>query len=138
MDEDIDNDNWGQSNEEVWYRVVKMFRDALSEFAIAPEVIDVGSRRYDPYIVDAAILSTKAISHDLGLRIANSMRSKLGTIGENWTLRVWIDDIDDDDTSEAVIWLEVDRYRVAEFLGKSTAERFASLSDFTSHYWSPR
>jgi hypothetical protein len=55
---------------------------------------------------------------------------------ENWTVRVLISGDKRSSSSVPVVWLVIDKCRVAEFLGQYFAEKCDSINSFLEMYWS--
>ena len=129
MDEDED---WGDEAE--WLSVVTLVRHGLDH--LPPESYDVGSSRFDPFVVDLTLLDTVALSRQAGLAFGQDLKSALADdIPGNWSVRVWVPCKSPSGTDELLVWLEIDRCRVAEFRGKRTSLAFESGEEFQRAIW---
>lgn len=128
-DGSVDDDEW--PNEGVWLQVVRLTREV---FGLAESDFALGSDRFDPFVVDAALLQPGKLPRAAGLLAAEQLRKSLALhVPGNWTVRIWVAPIDH--PQELLVWLEVDRFRVAEFLGKQSSQRFDHLTQFVKATW---
>lgn len=123
------DEDW--SNEAQWQRVAALTGEA---FRLPAASVDFGSHRFDPFVFDMTVLDPGVVSRDQGLAAAARLRSALRVnVRNNWTVRVWVQPLTPLD--EIFVWLEIDRYRIAEFLGKVQMERYESLEEFVAVTW---
>jgi hypothetical protein len=129
MDEDED---WADEAEGL--SVVALVRHGLGH--LPPERYDVGSSRFDPFVVDLTLLDTAALGRQAGLALGQDLKQALaGDIPGNWSVRVWVPHEMPSGSKELLVWLEIDRWRVAEFRGKKTSLAFDFSEDFQQAIW---
>lgn len=131
------DDDWGEENEDRWYQLVKTIRAVLADpiFSIDSTMVDLGSSRFDPCVVDMTVLDTRCLSREKGLRLAHQLKASLSAVCLDWSIRVWIVNSSPTSGGELVEWLLIDRYRVAEYFGRVSTVRFHMLDEFITNCW---
>ncbi len=125
----MDDDDWG--NEAEWHQVVRLVE---REIAMPIGSYEIGSDRFDPYMVDLTVTDPMHLSRIEGLSLAEKIKFFLRSeIPDNWTVRIWLQPISM--KNKIFVWLEIDQWRVAEFLGKQYCEVAETLDDFVAIGW---
>jgi hypothetical protein len=77
-----------------------------------------------------------ALPADTVRGLAVRIRAELGKFWHYWRLRVFVYRRDEaGGQSDAVLWLEVDRYVIFQYLGQVSSERFSDIGELDRCYW---
>lgn len=131
-------DEWGDDNESAWYEVVKIVRRCLP-VSVSESDIRMGSERLDPFVVDLMLVQPLKLSRSAGLAFSHELHLALGEWGKgNWMVRVLISNDRLGGGPSPVVWLEIDKCRVAEYMGRYFVDRCDNIRSFVEMYWSTK
>ncbi len=126
-------DSYGSENESRWHDLVDFLCLVLERQAITANDFSIASERFDPFVVECTITRRGALSRATAMIICEKLKECLQGFEDGWQFRFTLCDMGDP-ASEMVTWLEVDGFRVNEYLGRVFEERCRSMDEFESRF----
>jgi hypothetical protein len=131
--EELRDEAYSVENERLWSLHSTRFETAMQKHAADAAAFQLTTDRFDPFIVEVVITRRGCLTRIDAMPLCAELKSYLLTQPEGWVFRISLCDLEDA-SSQLVIWLEIDRYRVNEYLGKVTSELFTTMDEFEANY----
>jgi hypothetical protein len=131
--EHLCDDTYGVPNESTWFVLVTFLREVLDEHSVIRQHYDISAERFDPFVVECTITKRGAVTRTTAISVCEKLKEKLKECGDGWMFRFQLCDMEDQE-SEMVIWLEVDRFRVNEYVGRVFVDRCRTMDEFDQRF----
>ena len=129
----LGEEDYDEKNEAEWNAHVRLFCAVAEKFGLDSAAFEITSERFDPFLVELVVTRRGALSRAAAVRIVTEIKAYLLGREGGWIFRISLCDLRSQ-YSELVVWLETDKYRVSEFMGRISLDRCDSFDEFEEKF----